>query len=115
MRDEGRSADTRAFRDLWPHLLRGDTSKANAQLAAAHEAVAEGLKLAGSEVFYAPLMGLAKQEGVTPMDDVQPVAEGNTKAADITPEEPTKVGFVGLGAMGRPMSLGTQLTPPHRS
>lgn len=108
------SADARAFRDLWPHLLVGNAFKADAQLAIAHEALTAGLELTNSEVFYAPLMGLAKQEGVMPMGEVRPAVDRNTKMEDITPEEPAKVGFVGLGAMGRPMSLGMQLAAFHR-
>ncbi|BEI82908.1 hypothetical protein CcaverHIS002_0307760 [Cutaneotrichosporon cavernicola] len=99
------AAGSQAFRDLWPHLLVGNTFKADAQLATAHEALEAGLELAGNEVFYAPLMGLAKQEAVTPMGNVRPAVESNIKLEDITSVEPSKVGFVGLGAMGRPMSL----------
>ncbi|BEJ13884.1 hypothetical protein CspHIS471_0310580 [Cutaneotrichosporon sp. HIS471] len=99
------AAGSQAFRDLWPHLLVGNTFKADAQLATAHEALEAGLEIAGNEVFYAPLMGLAKQEAVTPMGKVRPAVKSDTKLEDITPVEPSKVGFVGLGAMGRPMSL----------
>lgn len=110
-RKEGRCPNSgltpRAFRDLWPHLLAGNTFKADELLAEAHAALGAGLSLASSAVFYAPLMGLAKQEGVTPMGLVKPAVKGDTDLQEITAEEPSKVGFVGLGAMGRPMSLGT--------
>ncbi|GMK53792.1 hypothetical protein CspeluHIS016_0103780 [Cutaneotrichosporon spelunceum] len=100
------AAGSQALRDLWPSLLVGGSFKADEQLAIAHQALEAGLELAGNEVFYAPLMGLAKQEAVTPMGKLRPAVEDNAKLEDITPEEPNKVGFVGLGAMGRPMSLG---------
>lgn len=103
----GLTTDARAFRDLWPSLLEGNTFEADALIAEAHAALKAGVALAGAEGFYAPLMGLAKQEGVVPMDDVRPAISDDAPLKEITAEEPSKVGFMGLGAMGRPMSLGT--------
>lgn len=51
-------------------------------------------------------MALAKQEGVVPMGDVRPAMSDDAPLKDIKAEEPGKVAFMGLGAMGRPMSLG---------
>lgn len=102
----GGRVDSRAFRDLWPSLLSGNAFEADAQIAEAHAALKAGLALASAEAFYAPLMALAKQEGVVPMGDVRPAVSDDAPLKEIKAEEPGKVAFMGLGAMGRPMSLG---------
>jgi len=51
-------------------------------------------------------MGLAKQSTYDPTVLEDDLTAPPTAPVEIEPEEPKKVGFVGLGAMGRPMSLG---------
>lgn len=102
------AAGSHAFRQLWSILIAGKVDEANRITQVAHTALAEGLALASKEVFYAPLMGLSKQAAVRRLAirDVAVDRRNSVSAeAAIQPENPIKVGFVGLGAMGCPMAL----------
>lgn len=91
-----------AFDALWGSLVAGESP--DTQLQGAKEALSSALALAGGTRFFAPLMALARQSlgSVTPGTIAK--AKSSTTTTQLEERAPSKVAFVGLGAMGLPMA-----------